>query len=598
MTDISQPQFLSQAGRIINAQQAACILFAGNVGDIFYSPKDQDYQLLPQLLASNWSVSGRIVLIYELNGPIRFNNSKDRDTLRQAWISWRSGIDGDADILALTASRATQAILKDEAASFEQHLERAIGRPTVALELLRQFCCCSRHQLSQDLVIIIEAADLMLPDGPVTQLNDNDRHRLSVCLDWFSDPGFSAAGDIVVLLADTASGIHQRIRAQAEVALVDVADPDEPQRDHFIRHQLSAQSWLKENSESDVERKKVAQNSAGLSLLALRQLLRGSTYYKRLPTNHEITLAVQQHITARLGDDVVDFIRPNHYLSDVVGFHEVKDFLQHHIIPRFKAGGDVALTGAAVGGPIGAGKTFLFEAFAAELELPVLVLKNIRSKWYGGTDIIIEHLRSVLSALERAVIFIDEADTMFGSLDSSSHETERRLTGKIQAMMSDPRMKGRVFWLLMTARVHRLSPDIRRPGRVGDVIIPILDPTGQDRRDFVEWLLEPTDCAQNNELCERIYQADFPTSAADFAALRSELKAEVQLQERSLNPDDIINIIESRLSPELGPVRRYQTLQALLNTTRKQLLPADESTPEQRQVWRDEVKTLEQQGYH
>ena len=168
------------------------------------------------------------MLIYELNGPIRFNNSKDRDTLRQAWISWRSGINGDADILALTASRSTQAILKDEAASFEQHLERAIGRPTVALELLRQFCCCSRHQLSQDLVIIIEAADLMLPDAPVTQLNDNDRHRLSVCLDWFSDPGFSSAGDVVVLLADAASGIHQRIRAQAEVALVDVADPDEP----------------------------------------------------------------------------------------------------------------------------------------------------------------------------------------------------------------------------------------------------------------------------------------------------------------------------------------------------------------------------------
>ena len=84
----------------------------------------------------------------------------------------------------------------------------------------------------------------------------------------------------------------------------------------------------------------------------------------------------------------------------------------------------MSLSQALLWRPIGAGKTFLFEAFAAELELPVLVLKNIRSKWYGGTDIIIEHLRSVLSALERAVIFIDEADTMFGSLDGSSHETE------------------------------------------------------------------------------------------------------------------------------------------------------------------------------
>ena len=41
-----------------------------------------------------------------------------------------------------------------------------------------------------------------------------------------------------------------------------------------------------------------------------------------------------------------------------------------------------------MGGPIGAGKTFIFEAVAAELDMPVLVLKNIRSQWFGQTDVI------------------------------------------------------------------------------------------------------------------------------------------------------------------------------------------------------------------
>ena len=75
----TQPEFLRQAGRIINARQAACLLFAGNVGDVYYSSRDQDYCLLPQLLASSWSVSGRIVIVYELNGPIRFNSDQDRE---------------------------------------------------------------------------------------------------------------------------------------------------------------------------------------------------------------------------------------------------------------------------------------------------------------------------------------------------------------------------------------------------------------------------------------------------------------------------------------------------------------------------------------
>ena len=56
--------------------------------------------------------------------------------------------------------------------------------------------------------------------------------------------------------------------------------------------------------------------------------------------------------------------------------------------------------------------------------------------------------------------------------------------------MSDPRLRGRVIWLLMTARIHLLSPDIRRPGRVGDLIIPVLDPEGEDRRDFLRWVAE------------------------------------------------------------------------------------------------------------
>ena len=143
-------------------------------------------------------------------------------------------------------------------------------------------------------------------------------------------------------------------------------------------------------------------------------------------------------------------------------------------------------------GPIGAGKTFIFEAVAAELDMPVLVLKNIRSQWFGQTDVILERLRRVLESLDRVVIFVDEADTQFGGVGPDAHSTERRLTGKIQAMMSDPKLLGKVYWLLMTARIHLLSPDIRRPGRVGDLIIPVLDPpTDEDRDEFVRWMLKP-----------------------------------------------------------------------------------------------------------
>jgi SpoVK/Ycf46/Vps4 family AAA+-type ATPase len=303
-----------------------------------------------------------------------------------------------------------------------------------------------------------------------------------------------------------------------------------------------------------------------------------------------------------LGDDVVEFKKPHHTLDDVVGFERLKSFLRQELIPRFKAKGEQALPGAAVAGPIGGGKTFIFEAVAAELDVPVLVLKSIRSQWFGQTDVIFERLRRVLEALEKVVIFVDEADTQFGRVEATAHATERRLTGKIQAMMSDPRLRGRVIWLLMTARIHLLSPDIRRPGRVGDLIIPVLDPRGTDRADFIRWVLSAAkfdddateqSAVKNEELVAELDTEVLPDeySAAAFASLRSQIKAV-----RPGSRDELLAIIQDQIPPAIGPTRKYQTLQALLNCTRRSLLPDPEITPNTRQQWLTEIQELERQG--
>ena len=213
---------------------------------------------------------------------------------------------------------------------------------------------------------------------------------------------------------------------------------------------------------------------------------------------------------------------------------------------------------------------------------------------------IFERLRRVLEALEKVVIFVDEADTQFGRVESTAHETERRLTGKIQAMMSDPRLRGRVMWLLMTARIHLLSPDIRRPGRVGDLIIPVLDPLGDNRREFIRWVLraarlegqEGQPEAQEELvtlLDKEVLTPDY--SAAAFASLRSQIKA---MQPRTR--EQLLGLIRDLIPPEIGLARRYQTLQALLNCTRRSLLPDPSVSTAARHQWELEIKELERQG--
>ena len=229
------------------------------------------------------------------------------------------------------------------------------------------------------------------------------------------------------------------------------------------------------------------------------------------------------------------------------------------------------------------------------MDIPVLVLKNIRSMWFGQTDVIFERLRRLLTALVNVLIFVDEADTQFGDVGRDAHATERRLTGKIQAMMSDPQLRGNITWLLMTARIYNLSPDLRREGRVGDIVIPVLDPTGEDRETFLQWTLrnvytEPI----SDEAFELLLSHTEGYSAASFASLRADLEA-AKNRQGALTVDEIIDVISDRILPNIGPIRRYQTLQAFLNCTRKSLLPVEYS-PETRESWLEQIAQLEVMG--
>lgn len=579
--------FFSQFARVFNSGQARCVVLHGNIYDLFWDG-DHYVPLIPYLRAKT-EIGGIIRLVYELNGPIRVAD-EDYDRLRDAWVAWKTGT--DVDTLNLRDLRRRENSLDQRRQEYDALIRSSIGNATQALEFLRQLTICSRQKLQENLLIIIEAADMLLPagSGNVAQLNDAQLRRISIATDWFGDPEFIDGGDSVCLVAESRSQIHPRVARLPQLLSIEVPAPTTDERahyiDHFCRHADGEVRFWK-------DARTLAEFSAGLSMHALRQLLVETAYTGTTMQPADVVQMVQRYIQSQLGEDVVEFKKPSHRLDSVIGFQQLKTFLAEKMIPRLKSKGEAALPGAAVAGPIGGGKTFIFEAVAAELDMPVLVLKSIRSQWFGQTDVIFERLRRVLEALEKVVIFVDEADTQFGAVGANAHDTERRLTGKIQAMMSDPRLRGQVIWLLMTARIHLLSPDIRRPGRVGDLIIPILDPVGEDRRAFIKWLLSVTELENLAEVTERLDRDVLAEnySAAAFASLRSQLKAE-----RPRSEAELIDLIRDHLPPAIQQTRQYQTLQALVNCTRRSLLPDPEISDQERLKWEDEIQQLESKG--
>lgn len=596
--------FLARAGRILNSGQSRTIILTGNIHDLHFlagDGRDGEYVPLVEFLTTKWDLKDWILVVYELNGPIRFARESDRDKVKDAWLQWRTGLDSNnLAIKKMLTHAKMRADLDAISRAYESNLKDAIGKPTLALELLRQMCLCSRSKidggalLRENLIVLIEGADMLVPESPITSMSDADRHRVSVCQDWFSDPGFVNGGDAAILIAESRGLISHRIAQLPQVLEVEIPAPHEEARKHFI-------TWFnRQRPEDDKIRlwgsqAELARASAGLSVHALMQLLRGACHESKKLTSEDVMLKVEEHIKSQLGEDIVEFKKPEHSLKNLVGFSRLKAFLRNELIPRFRSTGPDALPGAAVCGPIGGGKTFIFEAVANELGMVVLTLKNIRSQWFGQTDVIFGRLRRVLLALSKVLIFIDEADTQMGGVGAESHPTERRLTGKIQAMMSDPRLRGKVIWLLMTARIHLLSPDIRRPGRVGDLIIPILDPTDEDRIEFLKWLVKPVlKGSLGDAEIKQLDEATTGYSAAGFSSLRSELLAKAG--DKKLALDVVLETVSDHIPPAIGETRRFQTLQALVNCTRRSLLPDPAVDESQRQMWAREIRELEARG--
>ena len=606
---------------LINSGTSRSLVLSGNIHDLFFIREENntDYIPLVPFLNRSWDIPGFILIVYELNGPIRFAQESEREKVKEAFNLWRGTPEADLDINATAGtSRSSRlggaslgsldAATKPSDASFTQYMNDAIGSPTLALEVLRQFCLLSRSTnaqgeklLPEKLIILIEATDMLLPEGEIRSLSLPDRHRVSIVQDWISDSNFMNGNDTVVFIAESPSLVNSRIIRLPQVVPVEIPAPGMAERQHFISWFNNTPKLIEKPLNLWGSQAQLAMLTAGLSLQALRQMLLSACYSGEKLQPEDVIEKVSEFIQAQLGEDVVEFKKPAHSLKDIVGNQKLVDFLKTQLIPRITSTGPDAIPGMSVCGPIGSGKTFIFEGLAGELDIPVLVLKNIRSMWFGQTDVIFERLRRLLMALVKVLIFVDEADTQFGGVGRDAHSTERRLTGKIQAMMSDPQLRGNITWLLMTARIYNLSPDLRREGRVGDIVVPVLDPSGDDREAFLRWTLAKVFRGSlPDDAVERLLKVTEDYSAASFASLRSDLEAASLLKKNSettdkLTLDEIVAVAEDRILPNIGPIRQYQTLQALLNCTRKSLLPGDYS-PEIRESWVKQIAQLEATG--
>mmetsp|Transcript_58136 Transcript_58136/g.80661 ORF Transcript_58136/g.80661 Transcript_58136/m.80661 type:complete len:408 (-) Transcript_58136:58-1281(-) len=136
--------------------------------------------------------------------------------------------------------------------------------------------------------------------------------------------------------------------------------------------------------------------------------------------------------------------KPNIRWEDVAGLENAKESLKETVIlptrfPQLFTGKRVPFKGILLFGPPGTGKSYLAKAVATEADSTFFSVSSadLISKWQGESEKLVRNLFEMARESEggRAIIFIDEVDSLCGSRSEGESDSLRRVKTEFLVQM-------------------------------------------------------------------------------------------------------------------------------------------------------------------
>lgn len=152
--------------------------------------------------------------------------------------------------------------------------------------------------------------------------------------------------------------------------------------------------------------------------------------------------------------------------SQIAELRQIIDMM--HSAEALKAKGMRPVRGLLLAGESGTGKTMLARALTNEARAVFFHVRGpeIASKWVNESEEMLRALMDEADALERAVVFFDEIDSLGGARSSAAHEMSNKLITQFLALLDGFDEKpGRALIVGATNRPESLDPTLLRSGR-------------------------------------------------------------------------------------------------------------------------------------
>lgn len=444
------PGWAAQLADLYFSGTTAAFVLHGNTHDLFRIGQGDAsrYGGLGEFLAEQLFGRWSLVLHYDLGRGLRALAGRDEQRLR--------------DMIALANRKVgdLSALPKDPAATFAL-LDRFIRNNILAAD---------DDRLS--VAVVMDQASYVFPAGEPGRLSLQASAQLVTMLNWAVSPHVKRLNMAFVLIDEKLADLSDRLTGNPHVATIEIPLPDEAERAAFVGAATDAGALA---TFSDFGATELARLTAGMSLTDLNVLVQSARETGRR-LDAATFRALKKRLLERQGGGLLEFVEPKWTLDTVVGHEAAKARLREDAALLRRGALDALPMGYLLCGPVGTGKTFLAQCVSGEFGVPCVVLKNFRSKYVGETEGNLERVLSVLRAMGPVVVVVDEADAALGSREAEGDSgTSSRVFGMIAAQMGDTRYRGRIIWMLLTARPDLLPIDLKRQGRA-EIHIPLFYP--------------------------------------------------------------------------------------------------------------------------
>ncbi|MGQ0642110.1 MAG: ATP-binding protein [Gemmatimonadaceae bacterium] len=420
---------------------------------------------------------------------------------------------------------------------------------------------------------IINHASYLFPAGEPGRTSFAASGMLVTLLNWALSAHVKRLEMACVLIDERRADLSDRLTTNPHVAAIEIPLPGESERLAFVRDISVGLPW---ETISDYTPEQIAPLSAGMSLNDLATLTQSASEGGSQRLDAGLFKALKKRLIERQCHGLLEFVEPKWKLDTVIGHDAAKQRLRDDAALIARGALDSVPMGYLLCGPVGTGKTFMAMCAAGEIGIPCVVLKNFRSKYVGETEGNLERVLSVLRAMGPVMVIVDEADAALGDREVEGDSgTSSRVFGMIANQMGDTRYRGRILWMLLTARPDLLPIDIKRQGRA-EVHIPLFYPTeGRELSEMFVVLAKKLGAALSPEDVPAIPESQRGAlSGADIEGIVGRaLRKSLLSGAKHITRESLAEVIDGFMPSTQGLEKELQEIAAIIECTDREFLP-------------------------